>query len=631
MGIITNQISGSASGGSNIAFTGSLHIAGNEVISAAGAIKRMDAAAADNSTLEVNGTAVRVKAQGISDSHIHNSAAIAITKLAASTISGKSLGANLDNHSAGNGLSGTDYNGAGAQSWAVQPDGGTLTVGAGGVKVSDLGIADAQISGGAAIAISKLAARSISGKDLGTNLDFIQAGNGLSGSNYNGGAAQTWSVIGGDGLAVSADGLSVDLATNPGLLFSSNKLDVKVKSESGGSITKDANGLYIADAAIGNDKLAGSIANAKLANSTISGKALGANLDALTHGAGISNLSYNGSSAVQIAVDQGWVRGSVSITDAGGDGSLAYNSGTGVITYTGPSAAEVRAHVSAGTGVAVTDGEFSIGQPVATSNSVTFQTGSFQGDVIVTGDLTVNGTTTTLAVNDLQVEDRLIRIGNGLADIAAGVTAAAGWEIGNNLASFKLNTDIDGAGLDGFKCSLPVSASAFVGDGSKLTGIDGGAVSSVAGALTNQTDNRVMTSLGGGRMNGEANLTFDGTLLTCNGNLTIGDLMDSHTLLVQAALDLRKDTEVANGKQITPAADAVSGNNLGASNKRWSRVYAQEVHAGDLCMKNDRGAWRLIEEDSFLSLRNEKTGKRYKFNMTLLPEDQWDPDGNWEA
>tara|TARA_R110000744_G_scaffold77604_1_gene153033 strand:+ start:340 stop:1167 length:828 start_codon:yes stop_codon:yes gene_type:complete len=40
------------------------------------------------------------------------------------------------------------------------------------------------------------------------------------------------------------------------------------------------------------------------------------------------------------------VRAHVSVTDAGGDGSLAYNSTSGAITYTGPSASEVRAHVS---------------------------------------------------------------------------------------------------------------------------------------------------------------------------------------------------------------------------------------------------------------------------------------------
>jgi len=39
-------------------------------------------------------------------------------------------------------------------------------------------------------------------------------------------------------------------------------------------------------------------------------------------------------------------RASISVTDSGGDGGLSYNSSTGVITYTGPSAAETRAHVS---------------------------------------------------------------------------------------------------------------------------------------------------------------------------------------------------------------------------------------------------------------------------------------------
>ena len=53
-------------------------------------------------------------------------------------------------------------------------------------------------------------------------------------------------------------------------------------------------------------------------------------------------------------------RGAVSVTDAGGDGSLSYNTSTGVITYTGASAAEVRAHLTANKGLSVTDGEFNI-------------------------------------------------------------------------------------------------------------------------------------------------------------------------------------------------------------------------------------------------------------------------------
>jgi hypothetical protein len=50
------------------------------------------------------------------------------------------------------------------------------------------------------------------------------------------------------------------------------------------------------------------------------------------------------------------VRGNISVIDNGGDGSLSYSSSTGVITYTGPSATEVRAHFSASNGITFTSG-----------------------------------------------------------------------------------------------------------------------------------------------------------------------------------------------------------------------------------------------------------------------------------
>jgi hypothetical protein len=77
---------------------------------------------------------------------------------------------------------------------------------------------------------------------------------------------------------------------------------------------------------------------------------------------GLSNLYFTTQRA----------RDSISVTDAGGDGSLSYSSNTGVITYTGPSAAEVRSHFSGGTGVSITDGVVAIGQSVATTANVTF-------------------------------------------------------------------------------------------------------------------------------------------------------------------------------------------------------------------------------------------------------------------
>ena len=53
-------------------------------------------------------------------------------------------------------------------------------------------------------------------------------------------------------------------------------------------------------------------------------------------------------------------RSKISVTDTGGDGSLSYSSATGVITYTGPSASEVRAHISAGTAITLSSGEISV-------------------------------------------------------------------------------------------------------------------------------------------------------------------------------------------------------------------------------------------------------------------------------
>lgn len=47
-------------------------------------------------------------------------------------------------------------------------------------------------------------------------------------------------------------------------------------------------------------------------------------------------------------------RAAISVTDSGGDGSLSYDNSTGVITYTGPSASEVRAHLSVAAGSGLT-------------------------------------------------------------------------------------------------------------------------------------------------------------------------------------------------------------------------------------------------------------------------------------
>lgn len=109
-----------------------------------------------------------------------------------------------------------------------------------------------------------------------------------------------------------------------------------------GDATVAAGGaLTIAAGAVENDMLAGSIASSKIAELSAFDTA------DLAEG---SNLYFTDARA----------RAAVSVTDAGGDGSLTYDSGSGVITFTGPSASEVRAHFSAGEMLQVSNGEFSI-------------------------------------------------------------------------------------------------------------------------------------------------------------------------------------------------------------------------------------------------------------------------------
>ena len=107
----------------------------------------------------------------------------------------------------------------------------------------------------------------------------------------------------------------------------------------------------------------------------------------------------------------------VSVTDAGGDGSLSYNSSNGTITYQGPVAADTRAHFSGGTGVTISNGSIAIGQDVSTSSVVTFGGGStISGDLNVSGDLTIGGNQIQNQVTDLRVTNAMIK----LADSNAG-------------------------------------------------------------------------------------------------------------------------------------------------------------------------------------------------------------------
>ena len=94
-------------------------------------------------------------------------------------------------------------------------------------------------------------------------------------------------------------------------------------------------------------------------------------------------------------------RGVVSATDAGGDGSFAYDSGTGVFTYTGPTASETRAHFTAGAGLTLASGEYSIGNDAIKDTMIDFGTGATQ---VSTADIPEQ---TNLYYTDTRVQTKI--------------------------------------------------------------------------------------------------------------------------------------------------------------------------------------------------------------------------------
>jgi len=108
--------------------------------------------------------------------------------------------------------------------------------------------------------------------------------------------------------------------------------------------------------------------------------------------------------------------------------------------------------------------------------------------------------------------------------------------------------------------------------------------------------------------------------LAAGTGTTTVSLSGSNVSLVGSSVNLYQDSTliayagtISATKGFFPNEDSTF--NLGDSTRRWANIYT-----GDLHLKNDRGDYTLIEEEDFLSIRFNKTGKRYKFLLEPVPE-----------
>jgi len=104
-----------------------------------------------------------------------------------------------------------------------------------------------------------------------------------------------------------------------------------------------------------------------------------------------------------------------------------------------------------------------------------------------------------------------------------------------------------------------------------------------------------------------------------NGNQTTGSFIldaDRDTAIGSSGADkidwfvgnISTSKFFMNTSGLYPTAD--NSYDLGKSNKRYRNIYT-----GDVNLQNDRGDWTLIEEDDFISFRNNMTGRRYRMVM----------------
>ena len=87
--------------------------------------------------------------------------------------------------------------------------------------------------------------------------------------------------------------------------------------------------------------------------------------------------------------------------------------------------------------------------------------------------------------------------------------------------------------------------------------------------------------------------------ITDNGNATA------------ITIDASEDCTFAGN--LFPSVNGViggAGSDLGSAAKRWRNIYTTDLH-----LANERGNWTVIEEEDYLTLRNNKTDKIYKLVM----------------
>ena len=206
---------------------------------------------------------------------------------------------------------------------------------------------------------------------------------------------------------------------------------------------------------------------------------------------------------------------------------------------------------------AITADSISVAGAVAGATLALSSDAAVGGNLTVTGDLVVNGSTTTLNVNNLDVEDQFIRANytlaaaNGVVPVgAAGFAVMRGavsgsyrdaaalvWNESQWQWQFRLNTGADQSTLGAFQdvkmAALTATTGTFSGAVSGVAGTFSGDVSGVAGTFSGDVSGVAGTFSGAvSGTTGTFSSTISGTTITGTSLVSSGNLqVDGNTIL----------------------------------------------------------------------------------------------------
>ena len=229
-------------------------------------------------------------------------------------------------------------------------------------------------------------------------------------------------------------------------------------------------------------------------------------------------------------------RGAVSVTDSGGDGSLAYNSSTGVITYTGPSASEARAHFSVASGSGLS----------YNSGTGEFGTSSIPNAQLANSAVTIGGTSVSLGAT----QGTFTGLTSLTSTTLIGTTLVSGAvDAANAISIASGNITFEGSSADANETIL-TAANATGSDKTLTLPNETGTILSTASSIANS--NLANSSL----TVGSTSISLGGTATTIAGLSSLTSTTLVGTTLISGSADAANSITLASGNIVYEGSTA---------------------------------------------------------------------------